>query len=159
MYALSHWYLLRDIRCIHKKRLKKNDGTKALLYLITARCWRGREPDECILVGALYIKCIDLISQVIFSTSDTVFTTGASGFPFSIEKYGWWVMWRQPLVMAVPILLTFASLGANCTTWIEILSSWFTWLTSLAKFLSFYADQSQAAHEMYPLVLSLFSLS
>jgi hypothetical protein len=66
--------------------------------------------------NALY-TCIDFFSQVIlvnFLTYDhTVPNTDASGCPFSIKIYRCWMMWRQPWVMVVPIVLILAFLGAN----------------------------------------------
>ena len=79
-------------------RLKRNNGSKALLYLVTVNfiaCTAKIAVDAIasqstvslrliIASNALYI-CIDLISQIIlvnFLTYDLVSTTDASGFPF-----------------------------------------------------------------------------
>jgi hypothetical protein len=112
-------------------RLKrKHDGSKpAILYLIAANfiaCTAYLAVDVIasqaivslgVLIASnfLYI-CVDFISQVIlvnFLTYDSVSTTDASGFPFSIKIYRYWIIWRQPWVMVVPILLTLAFLGDN----------------------------------------------
>ena len=116
-----------------KIRLKRTaKGRKALLYLVTANfiaCTAflavcavtvsqsnaafGVAPD------ALY-TCVDFISQVILvnlPTYESVSTTDASGFPFSIKIYRCWILWRddwrRPWIMVVPILLTLAFSGAN----------------------------------------------
>ena len=114
-----------------RMRLKRtNNGSKALLYLITASfiaCTASlavdvsaKQTDASMGVIAatntLYI-CNDLILQVIlvnFLTYDSVSTNDTSGFLFSIKIYRCWIMWpRQPWVMVVPILLTVAFLGDN----------------------------------------------
>ena len=113
-----------------RMRLKRtNNGSKALLYLITANfivctahlavdvttTQSNRSLGVITASDALYI-CNDLILQVIlvsFLTYDSVSTSDASGFPFSIQIYRCWIMWRQPWVMVVPILLTVAFLGDN----------------------------------------------
>ena len=81
-----------------KIRLKRNNGSKALLYLVTADFIvstaylavdvTANEEIESVGVmtasNTLY-ACIDLISQIIlvnFLTYDLVSTTDASGFPF-----------------------------------------------------------------------------
>ena len=115
-------------------QLKRTNNTRSkalLLYLVTANfiaCTAylavdviASQPTACIEVSsvsnALY-SCIDLISQSIlvnFLTydSESVSTTDASGFPFSIKIYQCWIIWRQPWVMVVPCVLTLAILGAN----------------------------------------------
>ena len=111
-------------------RLKRsNNGSKALLYLITANfiaCTaylavdvtaQQTNPSLGVISAsnALY-TCNDLILQIIlvnFLTYDSISTNDASGIPFSIKIYRCWIMWRQRWVMVVPILLTLAFLGAN----------------------------------------------
>ena len=79
-------------------RLKRNNGSKALLYLVTADfivstaylALDATASQELVTLpvimasNALY-TCIDLISQIIlvnFLTCNSVSTTDASGFPF-----------------------------------------------------------------------------
>ena len=113
-----------------RMRLKRtNNGSKALLYLITASflaCTAfiavdvsASQTDASMGVIAasntLY-TCNDLILQVIlvnFLTYVSVSTNDTSGFLFSIKIYRCWIMWRQPWVMVVPVLLTLAFLGDN----------------------------------------------
>ena len=113
-----------------RMRLKRtNNGSKALLYLITANfivCTVYLAVDVTktptnVSMGvvsasdALYM-CNNLILQVIlvsFLIYDSVSTNDTSGIPFSLKIYRCWIMWRQRWVMVVPILLTLAFLGAN----------------------------------------------
>ena len=109
---------------------RKNDGSKALLYLVTANfiaCTADLAVDVTagqanaslglILASNVLFTIVDFISQVIlvnFLTYGSVSTTDASGFSFSIKIYRCWIMWRrQRWVMVVPILLTLAFLGAQ----------------------------------------------
>ena len=112
-------------------RLKRtHNGLKAaLFYLITANfiactAYLAVEviaSQSIVSLGVLSASnalytFVDFISQVIlvkFLTYYSISTTDASGFPFSIKVYRCWLIWRQPRVMVVPILLTFAFLGAN----------------------------------------------
>ena len=112
-----------------KIRLKRNNGSKALLYLITAdfivsTAFLAVDVTASQVITSVWVitasnilyACIDLISQIIlvnFLTYDLVSTTDASGFPFKIKIYRCWIIWRQPWVMVVPILLTVAFLGTN----------------------------------------------
>ena len=112
-----------------RMRLKRtNNGSKALLYLSTANfiaCTASLAVDATahqtnpstgvIAASNTLYMCNDLILQAIlvnFLTYDTISTNDASGFPFS-KIYRCWIMWRQPWIMVVPILLTFAFLGVN----------------------------------------------
>ena len=99
-----------------RMRLKRtNNGSKALLYLITANfiaCTAHLAVDVTATQAnaslgvmsasdALYM-CNDLILQVIlvnFLTYDQVSTNDASGFSFSIQIYRCRIMWRQPWVI------------------------------------------------------------
>ena len=79
-------------------------------------------------------------------------------FLFFIKIYRCWIMWHQPWVMVVPILLTLGFLSTFQSAQLEL--TYFqanvpqaVSLTSLAKFPSLYANRS------YPLALSLLSLS
>ena len=79
-------------------RLKRNYGSKALLYLVTAdfiastaflavdvTASQTVPPMEVVTASNTLYTCIDLISQIIlvnFLTYDLVSTTDASGFPF-----------------------------------------------------------------------------
>ena len=109
---------------------RKNDGSKALLYLVAANfiaCTADLAVDVTagqanaslglVLASNALFTCVDFISQVILVnllTYDPVSTTDASGFFFSLKIYRCWILWRrQPWVMIVPILLTLAFLGAN----------------------------------------------
>jgi hypothetical protein len=112
-------------------RLKrKHDGSTALLYLVTANfiaCSAYLAVDVTasqsiaslgvVFASNVLYTCVDFISQGILVTGEfsyiSVHTTDASGFPFSIKIYRCWIIWRQPWVMVVPILLTLAFLGAN----------------------------------------------
>ena len=113
-----------------RMRLKRtNNGSKTLLYLITANfivCTAYLAVDvpksqmnaslEVIFASNALYTCSDLILQIIlvnFLTYDSSFTNDASGYPFSIQIYRCWIMWRQPWVMVFPILLTLAFLGDN----------------------------------------------
>ena len=115
------------LRILFKRTYHKSKA--ALLYLITANfigCTAYLAVDliasqsivsmRVISASNALYTCVDFISQVIlvnFLTYDSVSTTDASGFPFSIKIYRCWIIWSQPRVMVVPILLTLAFLGTN----------------------------------------------
>ena len=110
-------------------RLKKKNGSKALIYLITANfiaCTANLALDVTasqsnaslwvLFASSALYTFVDFISQVIlvnFLHTIYFLTTDASGFRFLIKIFRCWIMWRQPWVMVVPILLTLAFLGAN----------------------------------------------
>ena len=119
-------------------RLKrKNNGSKALLYLVTINfiaCTAYLALDVSssqmdisfgltMASNALHTT-IDFISQVILvnfflhtiSVSESTTGTDATDFPSLIKIYRCWIMWRKPWVMAVPMLLTLTFLGANLST-------------------------------------------
>ena len=115
------------------KTRRANNRSKTLLYLVTAnfiactayvvvdviaRQSSVSNDSTVSSVSNILYSCINLTSQVIlvnFLTYDSVSTTSTdmSGFPFSIKMHQCWILWRQPWVMVVPCVLTFAILGAD----------------------------------------------
>ena len=77
--------------------------------LVTAENWM------VILNNALY-TAIDFNTQLILVSVLNIQIFLASIYVFLMKLYRCWIMWRQPLVMVIPCILSLAFLGANLQT-------------------------------------------
>ena len=79
LWAPSYRYLLRDICCICKNPTQENTWIKSRSCVLDhcqfhcvhgiSRCWRDREPVDCILRGALCIKCTIYMRRLHFTSN------------------------------------------------------------------------------------------
>ena len=64
-----------------------------------------------IAVNALY-TAVDFISQIILVSIFNIQISRLISPPFLMKLYRCWIMWRQPLVMVIPCIISLAFLGA-----------------------------------------------